>query len=244
MNHQLTTSPPLVTTSWDDGHVLDHKLAQLLDRYDVPGTFYVAPMNVEFDRSDRLDAIGVRQLADRHEIGAHTLRHIRLPQLRDEEAWVDVRDGRRWLEDVIGEEISTFCYVGGSYEPRHAQMVREQGFRLARTVERHATVPGPAMEMPTTVNAYRHLVDMPAMLRLSDRDVRLATRLFANWDDLAIHLFDRVVERGGVFHLWGHSWEVEARGDWDRLERVLDHIGGREEVRYVANSDLPVLEHV
>ncbi len=242
MNHEPTATLPVVSTSWDDGHVLDHKLAQMLDRYEVPGTFYVAPMNVEFDHRDRLDAVGVRQLAERHEIGAHTLRHIRLPQLSDEDARLDIRDGRHWLEDVIGDEITTFCYVGGCYEPRHAQMVREQGFRLARTVERFATTPGPAMGLPTTINAYQHLVDMPALMRLTGRDLRLSTKLFFNWDDLAIHLFDRVVEQGGVFHLWGHSWEVEARDDWYRLERVLDHIGRRDGVRYAANSALPVLE--
>ena len=35
-----------VTTSWDDGHVLDHKVANLLESYDLPGTFYVATQNV------------------------------------------------------------------------------------------------------------------------------------------------------------------------------------------------------
>src|SRR5262249_3128027 len=27
--------------------------------------------------------------------------------------------------------------------------------------------------------------------------------------------------RGGVFHLWGHSWELEAHGLWDVLDRFL-----------------------
>jgi hypothetical protein len=36
-----------VTTSWDDGHILDHKLASLLHDYRLRGTFYIAPKNVE-----------------------------------------------------------------------------------------------------------------------------------------------------------------------------------------------------
>lgn len=232
----------LVTTSWDDGHVLDHKMAQLLDRYALPGTFYVAPQNIEFNRSDRLDAVGVRHLSERFEIGGHTLRHIRLPQLSDEVAAADIRDGRSWIEDVTGEEVSTFCYVGGCYEPRHAEMVREQGFRLARTVDRFATLPGPAMETPTTVNAYRHLVDGRAARRLAGGNLRRTARLFLNWDDLAILMFEKAVAEGGVYHLWGHSWEVDARGDWNRLERVFAHISRRSDVKYVANKDLPVME--
>jgi hypothetical protein len=26
---------------------------------------------------------------------------------------------------------------------------------------------------------------------------------------------------GGVFHLWGHSWEVEQLGLWSELEQIL-----------------------
>ena len=46
------------------------------------------------------------------------------------------------------------------------------------------------------------------------------------------------LEQGGVYHLWGHSWEVDARGDWGRLERVLGYIAGRPQVAYVANHDV------
>ena len=35
-----------LTTSWDDGDALDARLADLLARYGVPGTFYV-PRNCE-----------------------------------------------------------------------------------------------------------------------------------------------------------------------------------------------------
>ena len=59
-----------------------------------------------------------------------------------------------------------------------------------------------------------------------------------NWDDLAIDMFELIRARGGVFHLWGHSWEIDEQGDWDRLERVLRHVSGRQDVRYVTNGDL------
>jgi hypothetical protein len=32
-----------VTTSWDDGHKLDMKLAVLLKKYGIKGTFYICP---------------------------------------------------------------------------------------------------------------------------------------------------------------------------------------------------------
>jgi hypothetical protein len=69
------------------------------------------------------------------------------------------------------------------------------------------------------------------------RPVRLS-RWVRNWDDLAIDMFELIRARGGVFHLWGHSWEIDEQGDWDRLERVLRHVSGRQDVRYVTNGDL------
>lgn len=30
----------IITTSWDDGHPLDLKIAELLDKYGINGTFY------------------------------------------------------------------------------------------------------------------------------------------------------------------------------------------------------------
>ncbi len=37
----------IITTSWDDGHPLDLKLAELLQRYAIPATFYIPIDNIE-----------------------------------------------------------------------------------------------------------------------------------------------------------------------------------------------------
>lgn len=228
-----------VTTSWDDGHVLDHKVANLLETYDLPGTFYVATQNVELRPRDRLGPHGTRSLAERFEIGAHTRLHLRLPTLSLAAARQEIVSGKAELEDAIGGEVRSFCYPGGSYRPEHVTLVRAAGFTVARTVKRYSTVASPPLEMPTTVNAYNHLVDGSAVLRTYAYRLRPAFRAFWNWDLLAAELFDQVLATGGVFHLWGHSWEVDARGDWDRLERVFAHISRRPGVSYVSNADLP-----
>ena len=61
----------IVTTSWDDGDILDERVADLLDRHGIRGTFYLA----RSCRSNRLSEKSIRALAKRHEIGAHTLSH-------------------------------------------------------------------------------------------------------------------------------------------------------------------------
>ena len=51
-------------------------------------------------------------------------------------------------------------------------------------------------------------------------------------------LFDQVLKEGGVWHLFGHSWQVEEMGLWDELKEILDYVGGREGVRYVTNAEV------
>src|SRR5262249_42072612 len=80
--------------------------------------------------------------------------------------------------------------------------------------------------LPTTVQAYQH--GLFAYARNLGR--RAAYRNFClflahgrstNWTRLVQSLVRRAVECGGVFHLWGHSWELEQTGQWQRLEEVL-----------------------
>jgi peptidoglycan/xylan/chitin deacetylase (PgdA/CDA1 family) len=227
-----------ITTSWDDGHVLDDRLAHLLEAYALPATFYIAPRNVEIPPEDRLDVHGLRALAERFEIGGHTLRHLRLPTLDDDDARAEIRDGKHALEDAIGLPVDTFCYPAGRYQAQHVAMVRDEGFRVARTVRRHETGTSAPLEMATTMHTYRHLVDGPTAALLAGlRPVRTG-RFYWNWDEMAMALFDKVLAVGGIYHLWGHSWEIDDHGDWARLERVFAYISGRAGVEYVTNGEL------
>jgi hypothetical protein len=46
-----------------------------------------------------------------------------------------------------------------------------------------------------------------------------------DWLRLARNLLDRAREEGGVFHLWGHSWELEQTDQWSRVDQVLKVLG-------------------
>jgi DNA-binding transcriptional MerR regulator len=132
-------------------------------------------------------------------------------------------------------------YPCGAYTQAHVRITGDLGFTLARTVRRSTLEPGSALETDTTVNAYAHRVDGPLALRMARGRPLTAARLFLSWDELALKWFEICRREGGVFHLWGHSWEVDARGDWHRLERVLEHIAGRPDVTYLQNRELLAL---
>ncbi|MGO8863365.1 MAG: polysaccharide deacetylase family protein [Acidimicrobiales bacterium] len=234
----MHTPTTYVTTSWDDGHELDLRLASQLASHGVAGTFYVAPQCREIPEAKRLGPESLRELAAAFEIGAHTLTHPRLPTLSPAEARREIVDGKVALEDVIGRPVTSFCYPYGAYADEHPAMVRSVGFTLARTVERFCTEPpGDLFEMGTTIHAYRHLVD-GGQIRRRARSLRHASGMWRNWDLLGRELFKEVRASGGVFHLWGHSWEIAAHDDWSRLNTVLEEISSHEDARFVTNGEL------
>ena len=227
----------IVTTSWDDGHVLDLKLAELLKKYGIKGTFYVSPEDRELQATERLQKGDVQKLAEDFEIGAHTLTHPYLPAIDAVTARKEIVASKEVLEEWTSRPVTSFCYPKGGYLPEHEKMVRDAGFARARTVKRFALTRGDdRYAEPTSIHTYNHWSDAWSLLVFVKFNLITFFLMYRRWDLQAIALFERMLKRGGVFHLWGHSWEVENNADWQRLENVLKYISNREEVRYVSND--------
>src|SRR5436853_5127201 len=85
-----------ITTSWDDGHPSDFRVADLLTKYGLRGTFYV-PRTAE---TATMSAAQVRDLAGTFEVGGHTVRHVVLTEATDERAGQEIAESKSWLEDA------------------------------------------------------------------------------------------------------------------------------------------------
>jgi len=59
-----------------------------------------------------------------------------------------------------------------------------------------------------------------------------------NWVQLGKKLFDQVSAEGGIWHLYGHSWELEALNLWDELREMLDYVARRPGVSYLSNAQV------
>lgn len=68
-------------------------------------------------------------------IGAHTITHPILTTLGIDEARREIADGRRDLEETLGERVKLFAYPNGKpardYDAVHVALVREMGFDAA-----------------------------------------------------------------------------------------------------------------
>lgn len=227
----------MVTTSWDDGHELDTKVADVLDELGIAGTFYISPQSAEIPSRKRISDATLLDLAERFEIGSHTLTHPHLTRLPLKIAAREIRLGNEALQDVLGRPVTSFCYPYGAYHSQHVELVRTAGFLVARTIRRFCTgaVADP-LQMGTTTHAARYLADGWSVARRS-RTVRQACAMWGNWDDLARQLFQEARAGGGLYHLWGHSWEIQKNDDWSRLRSLLRYIADHD-VAFVTNGEL------
>jgi len=233
----------IVTTSWDDGHRLDLKLAKLLKKYGIRGTFYISPKNREFREEDLLSDDEIIKLNRDFEIGAHTMTHPRLTKISEREAFNEIIDSKKYLENLIREEVRCFCYPGGKYNKKIMELVRKVGFYYSRTMKKfELRLVKNFLSSGTTLEAHRN-----SLLTLPLDSLKILTfsrfnpiEFFKNlhWEYLAKKTFDYVYANGGVYHLWGHSWVIERNNDWKKIERVFSYVGKRANVEYVTNYEL------
>lgn len=220
------TNRLILTTSWDDGHPADARIAELLAKYGVAGTFYVPNRNSE--GRPVLDEAEIKRLADRFEVGGHSVDHVVLTPLGEREATRQIEENKAWLENVTGRSVRGFCYVRGRYNRQIKAIVQRAGFDYARTVENLcATIGSDPFEVPTTIQLFPH--PKSVYVRNFAKGRLEGARAHLLWAALASPRLEQRAERlmgicrqaGGYFHLWGHSWEVEELNLWDALETLL-----------------------
>ncbi len=237
--------PRVVTTSWDDGDPRDLRIAELLRSRDLPGTFYVPIVGCR--GSKILAAADLRTLSSAgFEIGAHSVSHKSLPRLSPTELHHEVRTCKQMLEQTLGRGVLMFCYPNGRYNDEVIRQVKDAGYQGARTTRMLwlRTTEFLPFEMPTTVQAYPH--PRSAYLRNLGRArnipglLRYVTELsrFRSWVELGKRLFDQAREYGGIWHLYGHSWQIDELGIWDDLHEMLDYVSHHSDVTYLTNSQL------
>jgi peptidoglycan-N-acetylglucosamine deacetylase len=236
-------TPRFVTTSWDDGDRADLKVAELLRSRGIGGTFYV-PITPYRERP--LERAELRALSSEgFEIGAHGFSHRLLWGLSSKEVTGEVGPCKPILEDILGTQVRMFCYPCGRYDSNVVRALKEAGYCGARTVRMLATRPDfNPFEMPTTVQIFPHpqsayLKNVARARKLEGLLVYLVQRArLGDWLELGKRLFDSVLQNGGIWHLYGHSWEIDALNLWDGLRRMLDYVCRREGVTYLPNGEV------
>jgi peptidoglycan/xylan/chitin deacetylase (PgdA/CDA1 family) len=134
--------------TFDDGfrNVFEHALP-VLQAYQFTSTNYFVAN--QFDGSnvwDRQNGVVASDLMSKREmlawaqagqeVGSHTLDHVHLPELSLEAAREQLIRSRLVLSEMLGSEVTAFCYPYGDFEPEHQRLAQEAGYTNATTTAR------------------------------------------------------------------------------------------------------------
>src|SRR3989344_4349140 len=213
------------TTSWDDGDVLDLKLSQMLDRYNVKGTFYIT----QNYRGERLSEKEISHLALHHEVGAHTLTHPDLRRISKEEKKKEICGSKDWLEKILNKEVLMFCYPFGYYDSE------TDAFQMPTTLQ---VYPFPFRKKNDDTYYWRYLLQPWRERSGQLHELGLSYLSITSWGKAARKILELSASHDIVFHLWGHSWEIEKYGMWQELEELLKSVDSIEMRSYCTNGEL------
>jgi peptidoglycan/xylan/chitin deacetylase (PgdA/CDA1 family) len=89
------------------------------------------------DHEDRqaLNAADIERMRDVVDFAAHTRFHPILPACSEVEARDEIATSRVEIEQKVGEQCLDFSYPNGDYGEREIELVKESGYRSARTVD-------------------------------------------------------------------------------------------------------------
>lgn len=231
----------LVTTSWDDGHIKDFRLADLLDKYNLEGTFYIPSTNAEHEVMNETQLV---DLSKRFEIGGHTMNHTRIKNNSKELFEHEIKGCYTWLSNLLGKSPNSFCFPGGVINNAAVEYTFETGFKIIRTTELlNPWFDKTAYVIPTTLQVYHHspftyYKHLSKRFKLNSLLLYLKSNRSKELRTNVEFYLDYIQQCGGCFHLWGHSWEIEKYNLWDELEELFKIISNIPEMTYVSNEGL------
>jgi peptidoglycan/xylan/chitin deacetylase (PgdA/CDA1 family) len=221
---------------------MDLRVADLLAARGLLGTFYIP---VKGHHGSRLTGLAEMLEVDSRgfEVGAHGVSHPHLTQCDKQQLTLEVDTCKKRLEDDLGKSISMFAYPGGQHNRQVIATLKQAGYVGARTTALLGRgLRFDPFRMPTSAHVFPHtrfdyLRNLAGAADLNRAWVYATEfRHAINWVGLAKSLFDSVLRDGGLWHLWGRSWEIEELRLWAGLREVLDYVAKRPEVSYLSNG--------
>lgn len=138
---KLPDKPIIIT--FDDGYQDNYLYAfPILKQYGFTATIFLVSEQIgginQWDMLPGEEAIRLLSINEIKEMaeygiafGAHTVTHPHLTQLSKENAWQEIVQSKKDIEEILQKEITTFCYPYGEFSQGVKEMVKDAGFRCA-----------------------------------------------------------------------------------------------------------------
>ncbi len=124
-----------IVLTFDDGYEDFYYYAfPLLKKYQMKGTIYIIYNFI--GRNGYLNESQIKEIiaSGLVELGAHTLNHAYLKDMKENLAWKEIYDSKILLEKKFGVEVSGFAYPFGAFSKETVNLVRKAGYTNAVSV--------------------------------------------------------------------------------------------------------------
>lgn len=222
-----------LTLSYDDGVVQDRRLVDLMRRYGIRGTFNLNSGLLGKDRSMEIDGKTVDiSTVSQHEIpglyqsfevATHASEHSALTGLGSA-VLNEILEDRKVLESMVPYLVQGHAYPFGLYDENVIAMLKASGIVYARTV-----------------NSTESFALPRDFLRWNPTCHHSNPRFM----ELAHHFCEQEALFGQpeLFYLWGHSYEFDAEGNWDEIEKFINYISDYQEKIWMA-TNIEIVEYI
>ncbi len=222
-----------VTFSYDDGVTQDIRLIELLNKYGLKSTFNlnsellgrpgILPYGSQKISHYKVHPNDVKHIYEGHEVAVHTLTHLNLTTLSDEEVARQVEQDRLNLSELTGYEVVGMAYPCGGVnnDDRVAEIIKKNtGVQYSRTITNTDSFDMQKNLYRFNPNVY-HIIEHDRLMKMGEAFVALEA------------------ETPQIFYIWGHSYEMDYEPDyWSKLEEFLALISRREDIFYGTNAEV------
>ena len=212
------------TLSYDDGVKDDARLADIMRKYGLKGTFNINSKNIVTENERCLSVEGLNKAyGDDFEIALHGYNHLSLAKVSGALALRDVVSDREYLEKTFGRVVRGMAYANGSFNEDVIEILRMAGVAYSRTT--HATHSFDIPENWLALDPTCHHVD-PELFALVDKflEPENTTRQWST--------------KPKLFYLWGHSYEFPRDNNWDVIEKFGEIMSKRDDIWHATNIEV------
>lgn len=217
----------VLTLSYDDGHIQDKRLIEIMNKYGLKGTFNINSglyfpedgFHKEYYERVKLSEAKEMYVGSGHEVAVHGFTHPFLERLDSAEVIYEVTEDRRCIENDYGIIARGMAYPFGTYNDKVIDILEKCQIAYCRTTKATYSFgfPDNWLELhPTCHHNYENL------------------------DNLIKSFVEEPVSfsRAQMFYLWGHSHEFDNNDNWNVIEKFAEYAGGHDHIWYATNIEI------
>ncbi len=220
-----------VTFGFDDGTTQDIRLIKILNKYNLKATFFLNSAQFGMNWKLKIDGVDVnhnkilpeqvKDLYRGHEVAGHTLAHVNLTRINDDEVVRQVQDDLNNLSKLCGYEVVGTAYPGGNFDSRVSKLIKEKtSAKYARTTK---WTLDPSIFKRTSLEEYHptiYYVD-PFL------------------EEFVQKFLDSNSEEPQLLYIFGHSYELDTPSiSWTRFENLCKILANKESIFYGTNKEI------